>query len=235
MKILRPSISGGLPDYGLLEASILRLSDELILNIFVQCCDLPTAICLALSCKRLCSIYQSAVDVAKRKDITRLWAHAKHSKRRLLAQLADGWIPRERIRICWSCFRFRPYGEIARSYWQARFRDLNAECIKAKNFSCDQEGMCWLGYMVEYPRRYKHWPSLEKSDNVKDPVWTNVQIWDEAVRCPECVLWGFEIRMSGKVIHRRNQRWAALAQQGRDKDTVHPTLYFHREDAKDAC
>jgi hypothetical protein len=95
--------------------------------------------------------------------------------------------------------------------------------------------MCWLGYLVEYPRRYKHWPSLEKGDNVKDPVWPNVQVWDEAVRCPECVLWGFEIQLSGKVINRRNQCWATLAQQSRDKDAVHPATYFYQEEAKDAA
>jgi hypothetical protein len=208
MKILRPSDSGGLPDDKTLATSVLRLSDELILNIFKQCCDLPTSICLALSCKRLCSIYQSAVDGAKRRDIRNLWAHAKHSKRRLLAQLADGWIPRERIRVCWSCFRFQPYGESARSYWQTRFQDLNAQCTKAKNFSCDQEG-----YPVKDPLRYKPWPPLENCDTVTDPAWNNIQCWDEEVRCPECVLWRFEIQLSGKIIKKRNRRWDARTQQ----------------------
>jgi hypothetical protein len=213
MKILRPSGFHGWQAENISANSILRLSDELILNVFKQCRDLPTSICLALSCKRLCSIYQSAVDEAKRKDITQLWAHAKHSKRRLLAQLADGWIPRERIRICWACFRFRPYGKGARPYWQARFEDLNAHCTKAKNFSCDQEGMCWLGYPVEHPRRYKPWLSLEKCEAAMDPAI--VKSWDEEVRCPECVLWGFEILLSGKIIRKRNQHWAALIQQDR--------------------
>jgi hypothetical protein len=227
-EILRPSDSGGLRDGSLLPTSVLCLSDELILNIFKQCCDVPTSICLALSCKRLCSIYQSAVDGAKRREITHLWAHAKHSKRRLLAQLADGWIPRDRIRVCWSCFRFRPYGESARSYWQARFQCLNAQCTKAKNFSCDQEGMCWLGYPIKHPRRYNPWPSLVKHDAATDPIWTNVQSWDEEVRCPECVLWGFEIQLSGKIIKKRNQHWAALTQQGRGSDAVLRAISFYQ-------
>jgi hypothetical protein len=213
MKILRPSGFHGWQAENTSANSILRLSDELILNVFKQCRDLPTSICLALSCKRLCSIYQSAVDEAKPKDITQLWAHAEHSKRRLLAQLADGWIPRDRIRICWACFRFRPYGKCARSYWQTRFQDLNAHCTKAKNFSCDQEGMCWLGYPVKHPGRYKPWSSLEKCEAIMDPAI--VKSWDEEVRCPECVLWGFEIQLSWRIIRKRNQHWAALIQQDR--------------------
>src|SRR5436305_13768718 len=107
-KILRPSGFHGSQAENISANSILRLSDELILNVFKQCRDLPTSICLALSCKRLCSIYQSAVDVPKRSDITRPWGHAKHSKPRLLAQFADGWIPRACTRTCWACFRSRP-------------------------------------------------------------------------------------------------------------------------------
>jgi hypothetical protein len=227
MKILRPSESGGLRDGNIVSNSILRLSDELILNVFKQCFDLPTSICLALSCKRLCSIYQSAVDEAKRRDITQLWAHAKHSKRRLLGQLADGWIPRERIRVCWACYLFRPYGKSARSYWQARFQGLNAQCTKAKNFSCDQEGMCWLGYPVEHPQCYKPWSSLEKSNAATDPVWTNLRSWDEEVRCPECVLWGFEIQLSEKIIKKRNQHWAALTKQSRGTDAIFKAASFY--------
>src|SRR5436305_14451292 len=112
-KILRPSGFHGSQAENISANSILRLSDELILNIFKQCRDLPTSICLALSCKRLCSIYQSAVDEAKCRDITQLWAHAKHSKRRLLEQLAVGWIPRERIRFCSACYAFSLYAESA--------------------------------------------------------------------------------------------------------------------------
>ena len=219
-KTLRPSRCRPLEDGSPLSTSILRLSDELVLNVFQQCRDLPTSICLALSCKRLCSIYQSAVDDAKRKDITQLWAHAKHSKRRLLAQLADGWIPRELIRVCWACFRFWPYGQSARSYWQGRFQVLNAQCKKAKNFTCDQEAMCWLGYPIERPRRCNPWPSLDTSEIVPDPILTNVQDWDEEVRCPECVLWGFEIQLSAKIIKRRNQDRAASTQLHHDTNAI---------------
>jgi hypothetical protein len=73
--------------------------------------------------------------------------------------------------------------------------------------------MCWLGYPVEHPRRYKPWLPLEKYEAATDPVM--VQSWDEKVRCPECVLWGFEILLSWKIIRKRNEHWAALIQQDR--------------------
>jgi hypothetical protein len=87
--------------------------------------------------------------------------------------------------------------------------------------------MCWLGYPVKHPGRYNPWPSLEKRDAVTDPVWTNVQSWDEEVRCPECVLWGFEIQLSGKFIKRRNQHRAALTQQGHGSDAMLRAISFY--------
>lgn len=86
--------------------------------------------------------------------------------------------------------------------------------------------MCWLGYPVEHPRSNKPWPLSEAGDDVPDR--TDVPSWDEEVRCPECVLWGFEIQLSGKIIKRRNQHRAALAQQGHGTDAVMKAISFYK-------
>lgn len=88
---------------------------------------MPTAICLALTCKRLCSLYLDTLKDRSKKIENRLWNSTNGFwKYKLVDNLIRGWIPRQSVRFCWACWLFRPYGEASREFWRAKIPALTA-------------------------------------------------------------------------------------------------------------
>lgn len=88
---------------------------------------MPTAICLALTCKRICSLYLDTLKDRSAKIENRLWNSTNGFwKYKLIDNLIRGWVPQHSIRFCWACWLFRPYGEASREFWRAKIPALTA-------------------------------------------------------------------------------------------------------------
>lgn len=111
--------------------TILRLPDEVLLSLFRLSRFIPTTICLALTCKRLCSLYLETLNHRSAKEENRLWNSTNGFwKYQLIENLSHGWISKEVVRFCWGCWLFRLYGETSRDFWRAKVPALSATATR---------------------------------------------------------------------------------------------------------
>ncbi|KAF7514065.1 hypothetical protein GJ744_004390 [Endocarpon pusillum] len=175
------SPANALDSHSTSKTTILRLPDELLLRIFKLTRFVPTAICLALTCKRLCSLYLDTLKHRSEKIENRLWNSTNGFwKYKLIDNLIRGWIPQQSVRFCWACWLFRPYGEDSTEFWRAkipaltaipergRFRVARGYCCCFQNAAhCTGRLLFSLSTMI-----YEEVPGLR--DTSQDPI-----DWDE--------------------------------------------------------
>ncbi|ETN38446.1 uncharacterized protein HMPREF1541_06481 [Cyphellophora europaea CBS 101466] len=160
------------------EPSILELPDELLLKIAESLNDSAYKYCLALSCKRLLAIV-SDLD-ANTKPALALQANNKTGpwKQQLLLALARGWIPKDKVKLCFGCWRFMPYGRFSKSVYLKM--EKNRTChLQVRNWLDNWDVKLWFREL----RANKDWSSF---------------ISDGRLRCPMCVL-------EGQSLHVRNK------------------------------
>lgn len=127
--------------------SILDLPDEAINSIFGSLKFESSGICLALSCKRLFDIFDKVRDD---KVEVKFWNNTSGPwKQQLVISLAKGWVPKDRIRLCYGCWRLMPHGPFSRKRWNIIV--ANTGCARPKAlWELDWEMALWTkGRRVE--------------------------------------------------------------------------------------
>jgi hypothetical protein len=91
-----------------------------------------------------------------------------------LPLLAKGWIPKDEVRVCWCCWRFRKYGPTSRADWiktlSGKACGFGAWSGKVQQRLSIWEIRTWLGEVVQ---------SIDG---------TAISVNDMRVRCPICTL-----------------------------------------------
>lgn len=162
--------------------SILDLPDEALLKIIGCALKDVNVICLALTCKRLCGLYQDFVDTMDERSQKRISNCVKGNwKQQLVPLLVKGWIPKDRTRVCWVCWRFSNYGSPARAWWVEYLTDeLCHESLRNEKLSewlNNWEIKTWLG---------------QTATAINGQI---VSARDDRVRCPSCVIKGLPVRL----------------------------------------
>ena len=153
--------------------SILDLADETIEKIFEYSKDIPSVVCLALSCKRTFKIFDASKN---RRDENRRWNNTSGPwKQQLMLLLARGWIPWWRTKLCYACWRFVPYGSKSKDRWLWLER-LELCQKKKEQWKANWEVQLWLGGTQQ-----------DRKDTR-----------DFRIRCPMCVLYDQALRLPGE-------------------------------------
>ena len=196
------------------KASILDLPDETLLKIYSFTDNNLNVICLALSCKRLCGVYQHFVDKKNRRQENIAWNNINGNwKQQLVPLLAKGWIPKDNVRVCWSCWRFLGYGAESRSQWMKQLSDMACEFAlwsgKAQRWLQNWEIRTWLGEVV------------------RSVDGTLVSAKDRRIRCPICTIRDCPIRLLMRNSEvRRRQKAARLEDLSVLLDETRPKRYW---------
>ena len=149
--------------------SILDLADETIEQIFDEARDTHSSICLALSCKRLYTIFGTTRN---EKEEARRWNNVSGPwKQGLMLSLACGYIPKDTMKLCFGCWRFVPFGKSSKPVWERLVNDTG--CAKSK--------ILWeLNWEVALFIKGKR---LE-------------EIIDNRIRCPLCVFYDQDVLLT---------------------------------------
>ena len=196
------------------KVSILDLPDELLLKIYAFSNAMVNVICLALSCKRLCGVYQHFVDKKDRKQENFVWNSINGNwKQQLVPLLAKGWIPKDRVRVCWGCWRFLTYGPVSRAQW---VKQLGHECClhvqiqRVERWLQNWEIRTWLGEIVE------------SADG------TLVSARDKRIRCPSCTVKDFPVKLLMRNSEvRRREKTPRLEEMSVLLDMTRPKRHWH--------
>ena len=161
------------------KTSILDLCDETIEQIFDYVREDVASISLALSSKRLFVIFDKPRDKIPEAE---LWNNTSGPwKQNLMATLAKGWIPKNRMKLCYGCWRFIPFGPHSEN------KLLNLQ----ENTGCSKKTTQW-------------------EQNWEVSLWMKGKfaqdIADERVRCPMCVLYDQELLFATRK-HREQAKY----------------------------
>ena len=200
--------------------TILRLPDELLLRIYGLTRFIPTAICLALTCKRLCSLYLDILRSRSAEFENHLWNSTNGFwKYTLISNLIRGWVPKHSIRFCWCCWLFRPYGETSKAFWRVKISALTATAVPSRSclglhtlraevaapilgishilFDWENKAGIWqhnsnCDILLQYQNNWevRFWLGEQGIAGVNTSLEK-----DKRIRCPSCVLMGNRLRL----------------------------------------
>lgn len=166
------------------EPSILVLPDELLVMIVKHFDHSATKYCLALSCKRLLAVVLEREP--KGKPNLALQANNMNGpwKEQLMVALARGWVPKHKLKLCFACWRFMPYGHASKQkyYTMEKARPCH---FRKKDWLENWEVKVWFRQI-----------RAKKND------WTDF-IADCRIRCPMCVLENHKIYVRNKQYRER--------------------------------
>lgn len=167
----------------------------MLLKVIASALEDVSVLCLALSCKRLCGLYQTFVDKMDRKLQNELWNNKNGNwKKQLVPLLTEGWIPRDRIRMCPSCWRFLGYGDESGDFWrQYLIGELCNEGLRTEKISewlSNWEIKTWLG---------------KRAEGLNGKA---VNAADQRMRCPGCTVKGrsIGIQIANKEVRRGEEK-----------------------------
>ena len=170
------------------EPPILLLPDELLVMIATNLDQSVFKYCLALSCKRMLAIVLEREPKGKpslalqANNITGPW------KEQLMVALARGWVPKHKLKLCFGCWRFMPYGRVAKKKYYAMEKARSCH-LHRKDWLDNWEVKVWLRQLRATKNDWKEF------------------IADCRIRCPVCVL-------EDHVIYVRNKRYRKKVLEG---------------------
>lgn len=165
----------------------MDMPDELLLMIAGNLNNSAYKYCLALSCKRLLAVV-TELDAITKPELA-LQANNKTGawKEQLMIALARGWIPKNKIKLCFACWRFMPYGAASKKKYVALEKTRTCH-LRKKDWIENWEVQVWFRQL----RAPKDWKSF---------------ISDFRLRCPMCVL-------DNHDLHLRTKKFRVKAQAG---------------------
>lgn len=104
-------------------------------------------------------------------------------KQKITLTLMRSWVPKDRIKLCFACWRFMPYGSKSASYYTELFDD-SAESSHKHHLS-----LFYNNWEVKY--WLQDWSETVEQDKV-------AFFSDSRFRCPICVLENQHLRLKNK-------------------------------------
>ena len=108
-----------------------------------------------------------AIEALRWNNMTGPW------KQQVLMALGKGWVPKDRIRLCYGCWRLVPYGPASKQIWMRL----------VENTDCTESKIWW-----EFNWEVALWIKGTRLEEVRD----------ERIRCPLCVFYDQPLRLPSK-------------------------------------
>lgn len=169
------------------KSSVMDFPDELLVMVASNLADSSSKYCLALSCKRLLAVVTEMDATTKPKLALQANNKSGPWKEQLMVALARGWIPKHKLKLCFACWRFMPYGRASKKKYLAMEKERTCH-LRMKEWINNWEVKIWLREL----RVAGDWKSF---------------IADFRLRCPMCVLENHDL-------HLRNKKFKDKARKG---------------------
>lgn len=169
------------------KGSLMDFPDELHVIVARNLADSSSKYCLALSCKRLLAVVTEMDATTKPKLALQANNKSGPWKEQLMVALARGWIPKHKMKLCFACWRFMPYGIASKKKYLALEKQRTCH-LRKKDWINNWEVKIWLREL----RVAGDWKSF---------------IADLRLRCPMCVLENHDL-------HLRNKKFKVKARKG---------------------
>lgn len=142
--------------------------------------ELPSKYCWALTCKRalklIASEKLSRAQLALQANSTKIgpW------EQELILVLNRGWVSKDKVKLCYACWRFMPYGQPSTTKYLSMVSTTSCQNQNEPDFST------W-----EIEEWLKDWTSETEDDR-------EAFFYNNRYRCPICVLEGQDLRFKDK-------------------------------------